>query len=192
MRAVNKLYFYHSVMNSGKSAHIIMQVYNLRNLGKKVSVFKARFDTRASGVIKSRALETQLEATLIDDEFDILEFVRAENPEYIFVDEVNFLSTQMVEALADVVDELDIPVFAYGLLIDFKGLQFEGSKRMVELADSVRELKSPCVKCGRKATLHLRKVNGSYEFKGASCQVGDVDTYESVCRSCYRIEKSKK
>lgn len=182
----SKLYFYHSVMNSGKSAHIIMQAFNLQQQEKKVLILKPKFDTRDFGYIKSRALDTQMDCILIDEETDIFQMMAKEKPDYIFVDEVNFLSPAIVEELADIVDELDIPVFVYGLLIDFKGQQFEGSKRLIELADSIRELKSPCVKCERKATLHLRKVNDVYEFEGESCQVGDIDTYESVCRSCYK------
>lgn len=186
---MSKLYFYHSVMNSGKSAHIIMQVYNLRKQGMNVLVLKPKIDTRNVGVVKSRALETELEAVLIDDSFDIFEYVKNENPDYVFVDEVNFLTKENVEDLARIVDELNISVFGYGLLVDYKTLQFEGSKRMIELADTIRELKSPCVKCGRKATMHLRKVNGQYVFDGESIQVGDIDTYECVCRKCYNLAK---
>lgn len=173
-------------MNSGKSAHIIMQVHNLREQGNNVFVIKPKLDTRDFGVIHSRALATELSAFLIEDEFDIFNHVEdAGRIDYIFVDEVNFLSPKHVEQLADVVDILDIPVFGYGLLTDYKGNLFAGSKRMVELSDSIRELKSPCMKCSRKATMHLRKVNDVYVFTGDSIQVGDIDTYESVCRNCY-------
>lgn len=182
-----KLYFYHSVMNSGKSAHIIMQVHNLREQGKNVFVLKPQLDTRDYGIIKSRALATELNAFLITDKMDIFEYVKMVGMvDYVFVDEVSFLNKRQVESLADVADVLNIPVFGYGLLTDYKTELFEGSKRMIELSDSVRELKSPCVKCSRKATMHLRKVNGSYIFDGNSIQVGDTDTYESVCRSCYK------
>lgn len=185
----SKLYFYHSVMNSGKSAHIIMQVYNLREQGKKVLIFKPKIDTRDVGVIKSRALNTELESILIDDSINIFEYVKNERPDFVFVDEVNFLSKKNVEEISKIVDYLDISVFTYGLLLDYLGFQFEGSKRMVELADSIRELKSPCIKCGRKATHHLRKINNSYTFEGESIHVGDTDTYESVCRTCYNLAK---
>jgi len=185
----NKLYFYHSVMNSGKSAHIIMQVYNLREQGNRVLVLKPRLDTRDTGVVKSRALNTRLESILIDDSFSIFEYIKNERPDFVFVDEVNFLSDNNVEELSRVVDELGISVFAYGLLLDYLGFQFEGSKRMVEMADSIRELKSPCVKCGKKATHHLRKSNKKYVFEGNPIHIGDTDIYESVCRSCYNTEK---
>lgn len=186
-----KLYFYHSVMNSGKSAHIIMQVHNLREQKKKVLVLKPKIDTRDIGVIKSRALETKLESVLIDDSFDIFEYIKGENPDFVFIDEVNFLSDKNVEDIARVVDELNISVFTYGLLVDYLGFQFEGSKRMIELADSIRELKSPCVKCGRKATHHLRSIGNEYVFEGNSIHVGDTDIYESVCRTCYILARDK-
>ena len=186
-----KLYFYHSVMNSGKSANLILQVHNLQSQGKKVLVLKPKLDTRDNGVIKSRALETFLEAHLIDDDTDIIDLVSMNYPDYVFVDEVNFLSPKHIDALAKLADDLLVPVFGYGLMVDYRGKLFEGSKRMVELADSIRELKSPCVHCSRKATMHLRKVNGGYVFDGESIQVGDIDTYESVCRKCYYDKKRK-
>lgn len=181
-------------MNSGKSANIIMEVYNLREQGHKVSVLKPKKDTRDLGKIKSRALETEIDATLIDDKFDMFLYIYNEKPDFIFVDEVNFLSTKNVEDLAFIVDVLNIPIFTYGLLVDYKGQLFEGSKRMMELADSKRELKSiRCVKCGKKkATMHLRKVNDQYVFDGESIQVGDTDDYESVCRTCYKKAENKR
>lgn len=184
---MSKLYFYYSVMDSGKSAHIIMQVHNLRKQGKNVLVIKPKMDTRDYGIIKSRALDTELSAILIDKSFDLFLYVNKIGAvDYIFVDEVNFLSRGNIQDLADIADTLNIPVFGYGLMTDYKTELFEGSKRMIELADSVRELKSPCIKCSRKATMHLRKVNDRYVFKGDSIIVGDTDEYESVCRKCYK------
>lgn len=189
---MSKLYFYYSVMDSGKSAHIIMQVHNLRKQGKNVFVIKPKLDTRDYGIIKSRALDTELNAFLIDKDFDLFQYVEEVGAiDYIFVDEVNFLTERNIEDLADIVDYLDIPVFGYGLMNDYMTHLFNGSKRMLELADSVRELKSPCIKCGKKATLHLRKVSNQYVFSGEAIQVGDTDEYESVCRKCYKEAEVK-
>lgn len=182
-------------MNSGKSAHIIMQVHNLGERGKNVLLLKPKVDTRDLGVVKSRALNTAMKANVIskdgrvDGGYTIYEYAYLVKPDYVFVDEVNFLSSSDVEELSMIVDNMDIPVFGYGLLVDYKGNLFEGSKRMVELADSIRELKSPCVICDRKATMHLRKVNNEYVFEGESISVGDVDSYDSVCRKCYNKAK---
>lgn len=188
---MNKLYFYYSVMNSGKSAHIIMQIHNLQSQGKRVAVFKPELDTRDLGVIKSRALNTMINAKLITKDFDIIKSVKECKPDVIFVDEVNFLSSKNIEDLAEIVDTLNIPVFGYGLLIDYTGKLFEGSKRMIELSDSIRELKAPCAKCNKKATHHLRSNGDTYVFEGDSIIIGDVDVYESVCRTCYMSEKTK-
>lgn len=190
---MSKLYFYYSVMNSGKSAHIIMQVHNLREQKNNVLVMKPKLDTRDVGVIKSRALQTELHTILIDEEtniFDIMyDYMEKIEINYLFVDEVSFLNKEHIEQLADVADVLQVPVFCYGLLTDYKSHLFEGSKRLIELSDSIRELKSPCIKCGRKATMHLRKIDDAYVFEGDSIHVGDTDTYESVCRSCYQEER---
>lgn len=188
---MSKLYFFNSVMNSGKSAHIIMQVYNLMQKGYKVIVLKPSLDSRDFGVVKSRALKTDIEANLIDQDFKIFDFVKEQNPDYVFVDEVNFLTEEQANDLADIVDELDISVYCYGLLRDFQGKLFAGSKRLIELADSIRELKSQCLHCKNKATHHLRKLNGVYVFTGQSVEVGDMDLYESVCRKCFNKEYKK-
>lgn len=186
---MSKLYFYHSPMDAGKSAHIIMQVHNLRSIGKKVLIFKSDIDTRDIGVIRSRALKTELESLYIKEDTDIFTHVKNARPDYVFIDEVNFLSKDKIDDLAKIVDVLNIPVFAYGLLVNYKGTQFEGSKRMIELADSIRELKTSCVKCSRKATMILRNVDGEYVFEGNPIQVGDTDSYQSVCRKCYMNTK---
>lgn len=186
----SKLYFYYGTMNSGKSAHLIMQVYNLREQGYKVLTLKPSLDTRNFFTIKSRALQTELPVVHIDDTMDVFSFIESVMPDYVFIDEVNFLTSEQVEQLAKVVDNLDIPVFGYGLLVDYKSTLFEGSKRMIELADTIRELKSPCMKCRRKATMHLRQIDGKYVFQGESIQVGDIDTYMSVCRVCYNKAKN--
>lgn len=187
---MSKLYFFNSVMNSGKSAHIIMQVYNLQEKGKKVLILKPSLDTREFGKISSRALNTELEANLIYTAKDIVKYVEEVKPDIIFVDEANFLTADEIETLAYVVDNLNIPIHCYGLMLDFKSNLFEGSKRLVELADTVRELKSPCSKCNKKATHHLRKINGNYVFSGEVIQVGDMDEYESVCRKCFMQAKT--
>lgn len=188
-----KLYFYYSVMDGGKSAHLIMQVHKLRNKGYHVLVLKPKRDTRDYGVIRSRALPTEIKAILIDKDTDVFELAKYISPTYVFVDEVNFLSEQNVEDLARIVDELDIPVFGYGLLTDYKSRLFEGSKRMMELADSKREIQSqPCDHCERKAIMHLHKVNGEYVFEGESIKVGDKGDYEIVCRRCYMKAKKRK
>ena len=185
-----KFYFYHSPMNSGKSASIIMQIHNLKNKGKKVLVLKPILDTRDGAFVKSRALDTKVEALAINRESDLVSIAEMLKPDVIFVDEVNFLNECNIEDLSVIVDKFNISVFAYGLLVDYKSRLFEGSKRAVELADSVRELKTSCDKCDNKATMHLRKVNGRYTFEGESIQVGDVDSYESVCRKCYNEAKN--
>lgn len=158
-------------------------------------VMKPKLDTRDIGMVRSRALNTEMMAVLIDEngrvdnQFSIYEQAVNQQPDYIFVDEVNFLKSEDIDELAKIVDNLNIPVFGYGLMIDYKGFLFEGSKRMVELADTIRELKSPCIKCSKKATMHLRKINDKYVFEGNSIEVGDMDAYESVCRKCYQKAK---
>lgn len=179
-------------MNAGKSAHIILQVHNLISKGQDVIVLKPSLDDRDYGVIKSRAIKDSLDAVIIKNDFQIFDYIADKKPDYVFVDEINFLTEDKIEELARIVDDLDIPVFCYGLLLDFTGTLFAGSKKLVEMADSIRELKAKCSRCSNKATHHIRKLDGKYVFDGEVISTGDVDVYDSVCRKCfYKIKNNK-
>ena len=99
----------------------------------------------------------------------------------VLVDEAQFLTRQHVRQLSDVVDDLDIPVLAYGLRTDFKGNMFEGSQNLLAWADSLTEIKTIC-HCGRKATMVLRLgEDGKPVRDGAQVKIGGNETYQSVC-----------
>jgi len=100
----------------------------------------------------------------------------------VLVDEAQFLNRSQVEQLARVVDELNIPVLCYGIRTDFRGELFEGSKRLLALADKLKELKTVC-SCGKKATMVVRLGDdGKPMSEGAQVEIGGNDRYESRCR----------
>lgn len=177
--------FYNSVMNSGKSAQLIMKAYNLRKKGKRVGIYKSNIDTRDYGIIKSRAIETSMYAEVIDNNLDLLENIGEHMFDFIFVDEVNFLTKEQIDSIVEASNRFNIPVYMYGLLTDYRGLLFEGSKRAVEVADNIVEIEHPCEFCNDKATMHLLKIDGEYVFDGDGVLIGDTNFYNSVCRSCY-------
>jgi thymidine kinase len=107
-----------------------------------------------------------------------------EYPSAVLVDEVQFFKEHHIQELVRIVEELDIPVIGYGLLTDFQGKLFEGSKAMVENADKMGEIKTECFYCSRKATRNMRTVNGIPVFDGQQIYVGD-DDYIPTCRNCY-------
>lgn len=177
-----KLYFRHSVMNAGKSLHLLQTKNNYKERKKETLLLTAALDTRnGEGVISSR-LGVSSEAMGISDvaDIEVLKYaIHPANIEAIFVDESQFLSPDVIDALASVVDNYDIPVFCYGLKTDFRGELFPGSKRLLELADSVQELKSICM-CGRKALFNRRMIESTEQVV-----LGSEDIYETQCRKCF-------
>src|SRR3990167_1083294 len=155
-----KLYFYYSAMNAGKSTVLLQSDYNYRERGMATLLFTPRVDTRAgTGKISSR-IGLYADAIPYDNQFDLYGYTRqqlTENPaiKCVLVDEAQFLTKDQVTQLTDIVDELNLPVLAYGLRTDFIGEPFPGSKYLLALADNLVEIKTIC-HCGRKATMNMR------------------------------------
>ncbi|UOE58169.1 thymidine kinase [Cytobacillus oceanisediminis] len=187
-----KLVFYYGSMNSSKSANLLMTAFNFREQGKRFHIIKSSKDTRDRKV-KSRALSIEMDCTPVSHPMDILIWVNRYKPEWLFIDEVQFMTPEMIELLAQLVDEAGINVVAYGLLTDFQGKQFPGSQSLVDNADSIREVKNQCIYCENKAIRNMRLVNGQPVFDGEVIQVGGNESYKSVCRKCYRkFKKNEK
>lgn len=182
-----KLIFRYGSMNSAKSADLIMQAYRLRADGKKVQIFKPALDTRDGAFVRSRAVPTELKANLVqaDDVGFIFSEVVKYKPRIVLVDEVQFLTVEQVEELASVVDVQGITVIAYGLLTDFRGLMFAGSKRLAELADNIERLRSECVQCNNEGVVNARFINGQVQRDGEQIVVGAEEKYKVLCRKCY-------
>ena len=176
-----KLYFRYSPMNSGKSTHLLQTPWNYKERNMKVLLLTSALDTRSGGAIASR-IGIKEEAKPVKTKEDMLEIYTQikENPvDAVFVDESQFLTKDMVDILGDVVDNYDIPVFCYGLKTDFATELFEGSERLLAIADSITELKSIC-KCGRKAIFNARLIDSKEQIV-----IGGEDIYETMCRKCY-------
>jgi thymidine kinase len=184
--AMAKLYFYYASMNAGKSTNLLQADFNYRERGMATMLFTAAIDTRfAPGAITSRiGLEAQ--AVPFDRGTDIAACVAdrlaGEPLACVLVDEAQFLSADQVDQLAHVCDTMDVPVLAYGLRTDFQGQLFEGSARLLALADALVEIKSVCV-CGRKATMNLRvDAAGTPIAEGQQTAIGGNDLYTALCR----------
>ena len=108
-----------------------------------------------------------------------------EKPYCVLIDEAQFLSRHHVYDLARVVDELNVPVMAFGLKNDFRNELFEGSKYLLLLADKIDEIKTICQFCSKKATMVLRTTNGQPVYEGEQIQIGGNETYIPVCRKHY-------
>jgi thymidine kinase len=181
-----KLYFNYAAMNAGKSTTLLQASFNYRERGMHTIEFTAKIDNRyEEGAITSR-IGLHKDAHLFDADTNLFIIVQKESrktsPACIFLDEAQFLTDAQVLQLAKIVDELDIPVICYGLRTNFRGDLFEGSARLLALADDIRELKTIC-KCGRKATMNLRiDAQGKAVKTGESIEIGGNERYAPLCR----------
>ncbi|MBG9978497.1 thymidine kinase [Ruoffia tabacinasalis] len=182
-----KLYFKFGAMNSGKSIEIVKVAHNYEEQNKPVKIFTSAVDTRTKvGLVASRT-GLEREATPITDDMDLFEEIAAIDTELycILIDEAQFLKKHHILELARVVDQLNIPVMAFGLKNDFSNELFEGSKYLLIYADKIEELKTICWYCHRKATMNLRINDGEPVYTGEQIQIGGNESYLPVCRSCY-------
>ncbi|MDY3024281.1 thymidine kinase [Streptococcus pluranimalium] len=182
-----QLYYRYGTMNSGKSIEILKVAYNYEEQGKPIILMTSSLDNRDGfGYVSSR-IGIKRQAEVITPETDILGFIQKQTikPYCVLIDECQFLTKANVYDLARVVDELDIPVMAFGLKNDFRNELFEGSKYFLLLADKIDEIKTICQYCSKKATMVLRIENGKPVYDGDQIQIGGNDTYTSVCRKHY-------
>ena len=198
MKDRGKLYFRYGTMGSAKTALLLTNAYNFEERGIAYLCYKPVVDTREDkNVIRSR-IGIERECRWIYPETDIYEEIYNMNesggmiPEWILVDEAQFLSANQVEQLARIVDNFSCNIICYGLRTDFKTNLFEGSRRLFELADSIDEVKSTC-SCGGKTIVNAR-IDGKGQIitEGEQVEIGGNERYMAVCRRCWtnkRIER---
>lgn len=182
-----QLYYKYGTMNSGKTIEILKVTHNYEEQGKPVVIMTSALDTRDGYGIVSSRIGMRREAVAITDNMDIFNFIKnlPEKPYCVLIDESQFLSKENVYDLARVVDDLDIPVMAFGLKNDFQNHLFEGSRELLLLADKIEEIKTICQFCSKKATMVLRTENGKPVYEGNQIQIGGNETYIPVCRKHY-------
>lgn len=182
-----KLIFLYGSMNASKSANLIMDWYGHKINKKSVLSFKPTTDTRDFGYIVSRALPTKIPANLISPDMNgiMYEMTKTFMPRIVFVDEIQFFTAQQIDELAMIVDQLGVTVRAYGLMTTFKGELFEGSKRLVELADVIERIRSECTQCSNEGLMNARFVDGVMQSDGETVVVGAEQEYKVLCRKCY-------
>ncbi|WP_220740947.1 thymidine kinase [Leuconostoc miyukkimchii] len=180
-----QLFFEYGAMSSGKSIEILKVAHNYESQGRQVLLMTPITDTRAGiGIVASRiglsrdALAVKPE----DDLFTLIAGMKDADLAVVLVDEAQFLTPEQVDQLAYVVDSLHIPVMAFGLKQDAFNNLFAGSKRLLELADKLEEMKTICSFCGKKATTQLRIVDGKPQRQGAQVFIGGDEAYIPTCR----------
>lgn len=182
-----KLYFKYGAMGSSKSAQALITQFNYEELGMRVWLIKPSIDDRdGASIVKSR-VGLFREADVIFPQDDILaRYEAAGKCDVIIADEAQFLTPKQIDQLREIVDEADIPVLCFGLRTDFLTHLFPGSQRLMELADSITEIKNVCA-CGAKATVNARfDTNGKILTEGSQVFLGGNDSYIAMCHRCWR------
>jgi len=181
-----QLYFYYSAMNAGKSTSLLQSAYNYQERGMTVALFTAAIDDRFGvGKISSR-IGLSMDAQIFDANFDFIQACKTLKQQgaldCVLIDEAQFLSKAQVKQLTYVVDDLNVPVLAFGLRTDFLGETFAGSQALLAWADKLVELKTVC-HCGRKANFVVRlDEHGNAATTGSQVQIGGNNQYISMCR----------
>ncbi len=188
-----KLYFKYGVMGSSKTAQALITKFNYEERGMRVWLIKPQTDIRdGNGLVKSRA-GLEAPAYVLPYTEDVYQSYQklTEQIDVIIVDESQFLSEAQVDQLSMIVIDYNIPVLCFGLRADFRTKMFPGSKRLMEIADSITEIKTIC-SCGRKATVNVRlDEHGRIITEGEQILIGGNDRYTAMCYQCF-IEKQKK
>ena len=191
----SRLYFKYGTMGSSKSAQALMAKFNYEQKGMVVMLVKPSLDNRGDGdgqpMVRSRiGLSSPCEIIRPEDSFvELFDKFKAENGcDCVIVDEAQICTTKQVDELKLLTKQ--VPVLCYGLLNNFRCQLFEGSKRLVELSDSLQEIKSVC-RCGRKSTVNARFINGKCVDDGPVVFIGGDESYENMCYWCWQDELKK-
>ena len=190
-----ELVFHTGPMDCGKSTLALQLDYTQSTHGRKGRVFTSQ-DRAGAGLITSR-LGLSVQAIEADEDFDFWRYVIGElttgkRVDYIVCDEAQFYTRDQIDQLARIVDELQLDVYAFGILADFRTTLFPGSQRLVELADRVETLPlGPLCWCGARGTHNARTVDGLMVTEGSQVVVGDTADggevrYEVLCRAHHR------
>lgn len=190
-----KLYFKYGAMGCSKSAQALICKFNYEQKGFNVLLLKPSIDTRdykeGKPVVMSR-IGINCPCETIGKDESLLDLFNKLNEkkkyDVMIVDEAQFCSEEQINDCKEI--SINIPVLCYGLKTNFKSYLFEGSKRLIEIADSITEIKSIC-KCGAKATVNARIVNGKLVTSGSEIQIGGDEKYEAMCYNCWRQKQKE-
>lgn len=181
-----KLYFRYGTVGSAKTMNLLAVRHNYERQGKKVLLCKPAMEDRFGKTsVTSRSGLTHEADVLLDDQTEFYQD-NVETLSCILVDEAQFLSPFVVEMLRRVATFYDVPVICYGLRTDFRMSLFPGSQRLMELADTIEEIKNTCQYCNKKAVFNLRHdPKGGGTISGPVVLLGGDETYSPTCYRCY-------
>ena len=182
-----KLYFKYGAMGSSKTAQALITKYNYEENGLKVWLIKPSADVRDGADILRSRIGLQAKVQVIAPGQDVYAIFRDTRSDcnVIIVDECQFMESVQIDQLRAIVDDYDIPVMCFGLRTDFLTKLFPGSLRLLEVADTIQEIKTIC-DCGNKATVNARvDGDGHIVTHGAQVVLGGNDSYIAMCHRCW-------
>ena len=183
-----KLYFKYGAMGSSKTAQALITRYNYEENGLKVWLIKPSADTRDGEDILRSRIGLEAKVQVIPPYMDVYDFFRQEKAgacDVIIVDECQFMTWEQIDGLRQIADDFDVPVMCFGLRTDFLIRFFPGSLRLMEVADTIIEIKTMC-ECGSKATVNARiDQDGYIVTEGAQVLLGGNDSYVAMCHRCW-------
>ena len=183
-----KLYFKYGAMGSSKTAQALITKYNYEENDLRVWLLKPSADIRDGAHTISSRIGLSAEADILTPEMDAYAWFREKlegQCDVIIVDECQFLTPEQIDQLRRIVDDCGIPVMCFGLRTDFQTKLFPGSLRLMEVADTIQEIKTIC-DCGAKATVNARiDGEGHIVTQGAQVVLGGNDSYIAMCHKCY-------
>lgn len=183
-----KLYFKYGAMGSSKTAQALITKYNYEENDLNVWLLKPSADDRDGVQVLRSRIGLEASADIISPETDIFRRFETEKlgrVDVIIVDECQFFTSEQIDQLREIVDAYNLPVMCFGLRTDFQTKLFPGSRRLMEVADSILEIKTIC-DCGAKATVNARiDSSGHIVTEGAQVVLGGNDSYIAMCHKCY-------
>ncbi len=181
-----KLYFRYGAMGSSKTAQALITKFNYEERGMSVWLIKPSVDTRDGATTIRSRIGLEAKADALSADFNIFDEFSKHSADVIIADEAQFFSAEQINQLRRIVDELHVPVLCYGLRTDFLTHTFDGSKRLMEIADSISEVKTIC-ECGKKAIVNARiDENGRIVTNGGQILLGGNDSYIAMCHACWK------
>lgn len=186
-----KLYFRYGTVGSAKTLNLLAVAHSYTQQDKRVLVLKPSLDTRfGTKLVKSRA-GLEREADLLIDPNADLPAAAFDGMDCVLVDEAQFLSPTVIDQFRAIASHRGIPVICYGLRGDFRTHLFDGSRRLMELADEITEIKTTCFFCKRKSVFNLKFTNGVPTRTGPVIELGAEEKYLPACASCYEAKLSE-
>lgn len=192
---MSKLYFKYGAMGAGKSDDLIRTRYSYIQKNMIPFCWKSSFDTRDSNTEITSRTGLRVTAVAITPQDNLLHiFENDTNCDIILIDEAQFLAKEQIDQMRLIIEKYNIPIICYGMKVSFQSYLFDGSKRLLEIADDISEIKSICW-CGKKAIMNARIVDGEMVTEGELIVMGADESYTALCAKHYfnkEIHGSKK